>query len=429
MKILKIQTLRGPNYWSIRRQKLVVMRLDLEELAEKPSNEISGFYDGLVTALPSLEEHFCSPGVRGGFLSRVSRGTMMGHIIEHVALELQQLAGMPVGFGRTRETATPGTYQVVIEYLDEQAGRYAARAAVRLCQSIVEKGSYPKNELQQDIKDLQDLARDAALGPSTETLVKEAEARDIPWMPLGARAMIQLGYGVHQKRVQATLSDYSGILGVELACDKEGTKQILRDAGVPVPRGTVIRYLDELKAAIEDVGGYPIVIKPLDGNHGRGITIDINSWEDAEKAYDHAKDVSQAVIIERFYRGRDHRVLVINGKLVAVAERVPAHVIGDGKLTVQELIDQTNLDPNRGDGHENVLTNIVVDRTSLDLLQRQGLTLDSVLDAGEICYLRATANLSTGGIAVDRTDDIHPENIWLAQRVAKIIGLDISTLR
>ncbi|MDP8966400.1 MAG: cyanophycin synthetase [Cyanobacteriota bacterium] len=426
MRILKIQTLRGPNYWSIRRHKLVVMRLDLEELAEKPSNEIPGFYEGLVAALPSLEEHFCSPGVRGGFLSRVAKGTMMGHIIEHVALELQQLAGMRVGFGRTRETATAGVYQVVIEYWDEQAGRYAARAAVRLCQSIIDTGSYSRNDLEQDLKDLQDLARDAALGPSTETLVKEAEARDIPWMPLGARAMIQLGYGVHQKRVQATLSDYSGILGVELACDKEGTKQILRDAGVPVPRGTVVQYLDELEGAIEDVGGYPIVIKPLDGNHGRGITIDINSWDEAEKAYDLAKDVSRAVIVERFYRGRDHRVLVVNGKVVAVAERVPAHVIGDGKLTVQQLIDLTNLDPNRGVGHDNVLTKIVVDRTSLDLLQRQGYTLDTVLDPGAICYLRATANLSTGGIAVDRTDDIHPENIWLAQRVAKIIGLDIA---
>lgn len=426
MKILKIQPLRGPNYWSIRRQKLVVMRLDLEELAEKPSNEIPGFYEGLIKTLPSLEEHFCSPGVPGGFLSRVKKGTMMGHIIEHVALELQQLAGMPVGFGRTRETATPGVYQVVIEYIDELAGRYAARAAVRLCQSIVARGIYAATELEQDIKDLKDLARDAALGPSTETIVKEAEARDIPWMPLGARAMIQLGYGVHQKRIQATLSNYTGILGVELACDKEGTKQVLRDAGVPVPRGTVIRYLDELETAIEDVGGYPIVIKPLDGNHGRGITIDINNWADAEKAYDLAKGVSQAVIIERFYRGTDHRVLVINGKVVAVAERIPAHVIGDGKLTVQELIDQTNLDPNRGDGHENVLTNIIVDRTSLDLLQRQGYALDSVLDSGVICYLKATANLSTGGIAVDRTDDIHPENIWLAQRVAKIIGLDIA---
>ncbi|HEY9830570.1 MAG TPA: cyanophycin synthetase, partial [Stenomitos sp.] len=425
MRILRIQTLRGPNYWSIRRHKLIVMRLDLEELAEKPSNQIPGFYEGLIATLPSLEEHFCSPGIRGGFLSRVRQGTMMGHIIEHIALELQQLAGMAVGFGRTRETATPGVYQVVIEYLDEQAGRYAARAAVRLCQSLVDMGTYAQSELEQDIKDLQELCRDAALGPSTETILKEAEARDIPWMQLSARAMIQLGFGVHQKRLQATLSDYSGILGVELACDKEGTKQILRDAGVPVPHGTVINYLDELEGAIEEVGGYPIVIKPLDGNHGRGITIDIKTRDEAEKAYDVAREISRGVIVERYYRGSDHRVLVINGKLVAVAERVPAHVVGNGKSTVQELIEETNRDPNRGEGHDNVLTKITVDRNSMTLLQRQGYTLDTVLPAGAICYLRATANLSTGGIAVDRTDDIHPENIWLAQRVSKIIGLDI----
>jgi cyanophycin synthetase len=426
MKILKIQTLRGPNYWSIRRHKVVVMRLDLEELANSPSNQIAGFYEGLVNVLPSLVEHFCSPGCRGGFLSRVQEGTMMGHIIEHIALELQELAGMPVGFGRTRETSTPGTYQVVIEYQHEQAGRYAARAAVRICQGIVETGTYSAQELAQDLRDLQAFAADAALGPSTETLVKEAEARGIPWMELGTRAMIQLGFGVHQKRLQATLSDRTSILGVELACDKEGTKQILRSAGVPVPRGTVIDYLDELEEAIHDVGGYPLVIKPLNGNHGRGITIDINRWEEAEAAYDAAKEVSKSVIVERFYTGRDHRVLVINGKVVAVAERIPAHVIGDGTSTLAELIESTNRDPRRGEGHDNVLTKIELDRTSWDLLDKKGYNLETVLSLGEICYLRATANLSTGGVAVDRTDAMHPENVWLAQRVVKIIGLDIA---
>jgi cyanophycin synthetase len=426
MKILKVQTLRGPNYWSIRRPKLVVMRLDLEELADQPSDVIPGFYEGLTEALPSLVEHFCSPGCRGGFLSRVREGTMMGHIIEHVALELQELAGMVVGFGRTRETADLGTYQVVFEYQDEQAGRYAARAAVRLCQSIIETGHYPQEELTQDLQDLRSLQAEASLGPSTETLIKEAEARGIPWVQLSARAMIQFGYGVHQKRIQATLSNHTGILAVELASDKEGTKQILREAGVPVPRGTVIGYLDDLKEAIADVGGYPIVIKPLDGNHGRGITINIMSWEQAEAAYDAAKEVSREVIVERFYQGRDHRVLVINGKVVAVAERVPAHVVGDGSSTIAALIEQTNEDPLRGEGHENVLTKLEVDRTTWQLLEQQGHTLETVLPEGEIFYLRATANLSTGGIAVDRTDDMHPENIWLAQRVAKIIGLDIA---
>ncbi|TAG71434.1 MAG: cyanophycin synthetase [Oscillatoriales cyanobacterium] len=423
-----MQTLRGPNYWSIRRHKLVLMRLDLEELADKTTSEIPGFYEGLTATLPSLDDHHCSPGHQGGFLQRVREGTMMGHVIEHVALELQEMAGMPVGFGRTRETATPGIYQVVIEYQNEQAGRYATRAGVRMCQSIADTGSYPAAELAQDLRDLREFALSAALGPSTETLIKEAEARGIPWIPLSARFMIQLGYGVHQKRIQATLSNRTGVLGVELACDKEGTKNILGAAGVPVPRGTVINYLDELEGAIEDVGGYPIVLKPLDGNHGRGITIDINSWEVAEEAYDLASNASKtkSVIVERYYTGRDHRVLVVNGQVVAVAERVPANVVGDGKSTVEQLVEEVNRDPQRGDGHDNVLTRITIDKLTLDLLQKQGYAMDSVLPAGERVFLRATANLSTGGIAVDRTDEIHPENVWLFSRVAKIIGLDIA---
>ncbi len=428
MKILRTLTLRGPNYWSIRRKKLIVMRLDLEDLADKPSNEIPGFYDGLVGALPSLIEHYCSPGYRGGFFERVRQGTYMGHIIEHIALELQELAGMAVGFGRTRETANPGTYNVVFEYVEEQAGRYAGRAAVRLCQSLVERGTYPLEELEQDLVDLRDLYANAALGPSTETIITEAETRKIPWMLLSARAMVQLGYGVHQKRVQATLSDFSSILAVELACDKEGTKTILQDAGIPVPQGTTIQYFEELEGAIKDVGGYPIVIKPLDGNHGRGITIDINRWEEAAEAYDLAGQESKnrSVIVERYYRGSDHRLLVINGQLVAVSERVPAHVIGDGQHSIEELIDITNQDPNRGEGHDNVLTKIKIDKTSLSVLERQGYQLGSFLPWGKIAYLRATANLSTGGIAIDRTDEIHPENIWIAERVAKTIGLDIA---
>jgi cyanophycin synthetase len=428
MKILRTQTLRGPNYWSIRRDKLIVMRLDLEDLAEKPSNEIPGFYEGLIDVLPSLVEHYCSPGYRGGFFERVRTGTYMGHIIEHIALELQELAGTPVGFGRTRSTSTPGVYNVVFEYVEEQAGRYAGRAAVRLCQSIVDTGTYSKEELAQDLADLRDLCNNAALGPSTETIVKEAQARNIPWLLLSARAMVQLGYGVHQKRIQATLSSFSGILAVELACDKEGTKTILKDGGIPVPRGTVIQYLDELSAAIEEVGGFPIVIKPLDGNHGRGISIDVKNQQEAEEAYDLASAASKtrSVIVERYYKGSDHRILVINGKVAAVAERIPAHVVGDGRSTIEELIEITNQDPNRGDGHANVLTKITIDKTALNVLEKQGYELTSILAHGEIAYLRATANLSTGGIAVDRTDEIHPENVWIAQRVAKLIGLDIA---
>ena len=428
MRILKTQTLRGPNYWSIRRNKLIVMQLDLEELTEKMSSEIPGFYEGVLKVLPSLIEHHCSRGHRGGFLERIKDGTLMGHIVEHIALELQELAGMPVGFGRTRETSTPGVFNVAFEYVEEQSGRYAGRAAVRLCQSIVDTGTYSADELEQDLSDLRDLLANTALGPSTETIIKEAEARKIPWMWLSARAMLQLGYGAKQKRIQATLSNSTSILAVELACDKEGTKNILGNAGVPVPQGTTIEYLDELEQAIADVGGYPIVLKPLDGNHGRGITINITGSEEAEVAYDLASKASKSrsVIVEQYYQGNDHRVLVINGKVVAVAERVPAHVVGNGKYTIEQLIDITNQDPRRGNGHDNVLTKIVVDRTAKSVLEKQGYSLDSVLPSQEVAYLRATANLSTGGVAIDRTDEIHPRNIWLAQRVAKVIGLDIA---
>jgi len=426
MKILQTQTLRGPNYWSIRRSKLVLIRLDLEELADSPSNTIPGFYNGLLTVLPSLEEHYCSPGCRGGFLSRVREGTMMGHILEHVALELQTLADMPVGFGRTRETATSGMYQVVIEYQTEAAGRYATRAALRLCQSIVATGTYPQAELQTDLDDLKALRTEAVQGASTEALVREAEALGIPWFHLEKCDLFQFGYGKYQQRLQAALTSYSNVLGVELACDKERTKEMLTRMGVPVPLGKVVYALSELRDAIEDLGGYPIVIKPLDGNHGRGITIDIQSEEQAEVAYDRARDISPGVIVEHFYQGRDHRILVVNHKVVAVAERVPAHVVGNGQDPIATLVEQENQDFRRGAGHDNILTHIQLDDATDEMLGCQGFTLDTVLQPDQMCYLRATANLSTGGIAIDRTDEIHPETVWLAERVSRIIDLDVA---
>lgn len=426
MKILQTRTLRGPNYWSIRRPKLVVVRLDLENLADRPSDTLPGFYNGLVQVLPTLEEHHCSPGCRGGFLSRIREGTMMGHIVEHVALELQVLAGMTVGFGRTRETSTPGIYQVVVEYQNEAAGRYAIRAAVRLCESVVETGAYPEHELQTDLTDLRELRNEAVLGTTTEALVREAEARNIPWMELENCDLFQLGYGKYQKRVQAALTSSSNVLGVELACDKERTKAILESMGAPVPRGQLIYTFNELESTIAGLGGYPIVIKPLDGNHGRGITIDIRSWQQAAVAYDRAKEISEGVIVERFYAGRDHRILVVNHQVVAVAERVPAHVVGDGEHAIAELVELVNQDPRRGNGHDNVLTQILLDAATDDMLSRQGFNPDTVLESGQVAYLRATANLSTGGTAIDRTDDIHPDTVWLAERVSRIIDLDIA---
>lgn len=427
MKIIKVQTLRGPNYWSIHRHKLIEMWLDLEEMNEIYSNEIPEFYEGLVEILPSLENHFCSPGHRGGFLKRVKQGTLMGHVIEHVALELQTLAGMRVKFGRARSTAKAGIYRVIFEYRHEVAGRYAAKAALRLVENIIDRGYYPKKELKLDLEDLRKLKTETSLGLTTEAILKEAESRKIPWTELPARGIVQLGYGIHQRRIVAAQTSNTSLLGTELACDKEGTITVLREANLPVPKGKVIYRFRQLENAIAEIG-FPIVIKPLDGNHGRGITLNINSWHDAEDAYDLAKSESKfgGVLVERYYKGRDFRVLVVNGKVVAVAERVPAHVIGDGKSTIAELVAEVNKDPRRGEGHENILTRITIDEHSEQLLAQQRLSLNSILEKGEICYLKATANLSTGGIAIDRTEEIHPQNVWIAQRAARIIGLDIA---
>jgi cyanophycin synthetase len=414
MKMLKIQVLRGPNYWSIETPQLVVMRVEVPELRGAPDR----YYRDLARILPPLA---------GRPVPSASRGSeFLANLIPEVALVLQEMAGMPGSFHRVKPTLEPSVYQVVFEYQIEEAGRYAGRAALRLCQAIADTGTYSASELEQDIADLQELRLDGQMGPSTESIVAEARARRIPVIDLGSRAMIQLGYGQQQRRIQATLSNQTGILAVELACDKEGTKRILGDSGIPVPRGTLLRSVKYLEEAIAEVGGFPIVVKPLNGNHGRGITIDVRSLLEAEDAFALAQEVSEEVIIERFHRGRDHRILVVNGRVVAVAERVPAHVIGDGRKTIAQLVEETNKDPRRGDGHDNVLTRIVVDRPSLEVLQRQNLTLESVPAPEQVCYLRATANLSTGGIAVDRTDDIHPENVWLAQRVARVIGLDIA---
>ncbi|MEO0376652.1 MAG: cyanophycin synthetase, partial [Cyanobacteria bacterium P01_A01_bin.17] len=425
MKILQTQTLRGPNYWSITCSKLIVVLLDLEEVTDGLSDTLPGFFDALTKTLPSLNQKLRAPEYQGASLNQELRGSMMGHVLKLIALELQVLADMPVGFGRTCETASAGTYQVVIEYQNEEAGRYATRAALRLCQSILDKGTYPTFELQTDLDDLRKLRREAAQGASTEALIQEAENRGIPWAHLETCDLFQFGYGKHQKRIQAALTSHSNILGVELACDKERTKEILTSMGAPVPLGKVIYAFRDLEKAIDDLGGYPIVIKPLDGNQGRGITIDIRSWRQAEFAYDRAKDISDGVIVEHFYQGRDHRILVVDHKVVAVAERVPAHVIGNGRSTIFDLVEQENQDARRGEGHDTPLTKIKLDSATDEMLSRQGFTLDTVLQPDQICYLRANANLSTGGTAIDRTDEIHPDTLWLAERASRIIGLDI----
>ncbi len=421
MKIREINAMRGPNYWSIRRHKLIVMVLDLQELEELPTNKIEGFQSRLEAMFPSMYAHRCSVGEPGGFFQRVAEGTWMGHVIEHIALEIQTLAGMETGFGRTRGYGEPGVYHVVFAYTEEKVGRFAAEASVRIAQALIDGTPY---DLDADIQRMREIREEERLGPSTGSIIEEAAARGIPWIRLNRYSLCQLGYGANQKRIQATVTSQTSSIGVDLACDKEETKFLLEQAEVPTPKGDIVRTERGLQDTIKWIG-YPIVIKPIDGNHGRGITTNINNWDEALKAFEAAKEISRSVIVERFITGEDYRLLVIDYKLVAAAKRTPAGVTGDGKHTIQQLIDLVNKDPRRGYGHEKVLTQITVDRITEKELQKLGYTLESVPSAGEWIQLKDTANLSTGGTATDVTDIVHPYNIFMAERIARIIGLDI----
>lgn len=421
MKILGIQVLRGPNIWSINRKKLIQMRLDLEELEQRPTNLIAGFRERIEKLIPSLQTHRCSKGAPGGFLTRVEEGTWMGHVIEHIALEIQTLAGMDTGFGRTRQTKTEGIYNVVFSYLEEKAGVYAAESAVRIAEALINDKEY---DLEHDIQQMRELRESERLGPSTGSIVDEAISRDIPWIRLNKSSLVQLGYGKNQVRFRATMTEKTSSIAVDIAGNKDETKRLLQDAAIPVAKGVTVSTLDDVHDAIKRVG-FPLVFKPLDGNHGKGATINVKTEEEAIAAFEYAKQYSRRIIVERFIKGHDFRVLVIDHKMVAAALRVPAHVKGDGKLTVQELIDKENEDPRRGYGHENVLTEITVDRDTLDLLEKKGYTLETVAPKGEVVYLKSTANLSTGGTSIDVTDQVHPQNVFNCERISRIIGLDI----
>ncbi len=421
MKILGIQALRGPNIWSINRKKLIQMRLDLEDLEQRPTNVIEGFRERIEKLIPSLNTHRCSKGEAGGLLMRIEEGTWMGHVIEHIALEIQTLAGMDTGFGRTRQTKTDGIYNVVFSYLEEKAGVYAAESAVRIAEALINNQEY---DLEYDIQRMRELRETERLGPSTGSIVDEAIARDIPWIRLNKSSLVQLGYGKNQVRFRATMTERTSSIAVDIAGNKDETKRLLSDAAIPVAKGVTASSLDDVHDAIKRVG-FPLVFKPLDGNHGKGATINVKNEEQAIAAFHYAKEYSRRIIVESFITGHDFRVLVIDHKMVAAALRVPAHIKGDGKHTVQQLIDKENEDPRRGYGHENVLTEITVDRDTLDLLEKKEYTLETIAPKGEIVYLKSTANLSTGGTSIDVTDQVHPQNVFNCERISRIVGLDI----
>lgn len=421
MKILKTQVLRGPNVWSNYRNRLIQVRLDLGEMENFPTDKIEGFCEKLKRLFPGMIEHECSEGKRGGFFERVERGTWLGHVMEHVALEIQSLAGMEAGYGRTRETGTKGVYNVVFTYEIEQAGLFAAQAAFRIVEALSKGEEYDPTE---DINELAFLKRRYGLGPSTLSIVNEAAKRGIPWTRLGTNSKIQLGYGVNQKQFQATMTCNTSNAAVTIAGNKDATKQLLSKAGIPVASGDVCSSEEGL-IEITDAIGFPVVIKPIDGNQGKGATIGIQNIEDARFAFEEAKEFSRYVIVEKFIKGSDYRLLVIDGKFVAAAKRVPAHIIGNGRQSIRELIEEVNSQPGRGEGHESALTKIKFDKDTYFQLEKYQYTIESIPAQGEIIYLKSTANLSTGGTAEDATDEIHPENKFMAERIAKIVGLDI----
>ncbi len=421
MRILDTRALRGPNYWSNWRHKLIVMRVDLEEMEKYPSNTIASFPENLEKLMPSLYEHRCSRGYEGGFLERLREGTWMGHVMEHVALELQILAGMQCGFGRCTWDGEEGIYSVIFSYEEERAGFYAAEAAFEIVRTMLAGKSY---DLEKDIQALREIREEERFGPSTASIVHEAQKRHIPVLRLNRYSLVQLGWGIYQQRIQATVTGRTSSIGLEIAFDKEETKNMLHNNGCPVPYGLVVYSADEVESAATRVG-FPVVVKPVDGHHGQGATINVQTPEEAMVAFEEARKISSRVIVEKYIKGSDFRLLVINYKFVAAARRTPAHVTGNGRSSIQELIREVNRDPRRGYGHEKMLTEITVDDMTRRLLDLEGLSMGSVLPPGRVLYLKTTANLSTGGVSEDVTDTVHSYNVFLAERVARIIDVDV----
>ena len=423
LRIVQSQVFRGPNYWSY--EPCIRMLVDLGSLEDWPSSRIPGFNEGLLEFLPGVGHHSCSVGRRGGFGERLVDGTWLGHVAEHVALELQRETGAHISRGKTRGSGETGRYNVIYGYGEETVGVEAGALAVRLVNHLVkaEEGFDFLAELERLIK----LAERRAFGPSTQAIIDEAASRDIPWMRLNEASLIQLGQGRYQQRIRATMTSLTSALAVDIASDKKMTNQLLAAAGLPVPRSVVVRSADEAVTSAERIG-YPVVIKPLDGNHGRGVGLNIGDEGSVRRGFERAIAESRAgrVVIETFVQGNDYRVLVIGGRMVAVAERVPAHVVGDGEHSVRELVELTNADPRRGIGHEKVLTRIAVNEKAEGLVRSQGFGMDDVPPAGRQVLLASTANMSTGGISIDRTWEAHEDNIEIAEEAARVVGLDVA---
>jgi cyanophycin synthetase len=420
LQVSRIRALRGPNYWRL--APVIACDVQLGSLEQVSSADIPGFYDRLSESIPSLAEHYCTRQEPGGFLERLREGTHLPHILEHVALELQSLAGCDVSFGRVVPSGDPDTWWVIIAYEEEEVGLQSMRDAVKIVRACVANRAIDVRAITDQLVSLYEAVR---LGPSTGAVVEEAKRRGIPVRRLNNYSLVQLGLGKNLRRIQATLSDYTSAIAVEIAQDKDDTKRVLGNIGLPVPNGDVARTIERAIDIVDEIG-YPVILKPLDASHGRGISGKIDTVEALKEAWNDAREFGNRIVIEQYAEGRDHRVLVINGKVVACAERIPARVVGDGVSTIAQLIERENKDGRRGVGHTKTLTKLPADERTACFLRKQGRTLQTVPARDETVFLRGTANLSTGGTAVDRTDEMHPDNITACEMAAGIIGLDIA---
>lgn len=432
MKVLERAVYVGPSLYA--RFPVIRLRMDIGELEEWPSVRLGdAFIESLLDALPGLREHGCSYQEPGGFVRRLTEdeGTWIGHVLEHVAIELQNAAGEDITFGKTRSTDVPRVYDIVYEYEAERVGVEAGRLAIQLIQSLLPEnlrtdGLLPGEfDFATERDEFIRFAQRTAFGPSTASLIRAAEERDIPWLRLNQYSLVQLGHGKYQQRIQATITSRTPHIAVEVASDKEETNKILGDLGLPVPQQRLV-YSSSSAVQYAERIGYPVVVKPFNANHGRGVSLNLHDAEHVRISFERAREHSRGVIVEKFINGFDHRILVVDGKVVAAAKRVPGHVVGDGEHTVEQLVEKVNEDPRRGIGHEKILTRIEIDYQAERLLALLDYTKETVPPKGETVYLRSTGNLSTGGTAVDVTDLMHPDNIEMAMRAAAAIGLDVA---
>ncbi|NFN87477.1 cyanophycin synthetase [Clostridium sporogenes] len=418
MKIENIRVFEGRNIYS--HKKCIRMDVDLEGYSNTSSKEIDGFNETLLNYVPELKDHCCCVGRKGGFVERLYEGTYLSHICEHVIIALQNRIGIDVSYGKAREIEKE-KYYIIYQYKYKNMAIECGKIAVDLINNLI---SGKKYNIKTKIKDLKYLLKSEELGPSTFSIIEEAKKRNIPITKIGEESMFQLGYGIKGKIIEATICNSTSAVSVDIACDKLLSKNILMDQCIPVAEGYKVNNYIDLLFKAERIG-YPVVLKPRFGNQGKGVIVNIKNQKELVNAYRIINNKFQNIMIEKYINGKDYRACVVDGKVVAVAQRIPPYIIGNGKSTIYELIKELNRDERRGDGHEKPLTKVKIDKELKNNINKVGYTLGHILPKGDKLELRHNANLSTGGVAVDCTDLICNETKEVCERVAKAIGIDI----